>query len=109
MYMENKLEKELNTIAKEVELLSPSVTQIPNLSNKLEQIKFGLNVVQKLQSLKDSFFRFYQIANKELLSPEAISLFKKLSEEKTELNEMLKSLESPSEDILKMLNNGYKK
>lgn len=106
--MENKLEKELNSIAQEIKELSGFVAQLPDLTNKLEQIKFGLNV-KTLQSLKDSFFRFYPLANEEFLSTEAKELFKKLSEEKTELNQLLKSLESPSEDILKMLDNGYKK
>lgn len=104
----DSIEKELNSMAIEILSLEKTFTQPPTLTNKLEQIKFGLSV-KNLSSLKDGFFRFYKFGNSALLIEEARNLYKNLSKEKEDLNEMLKSLESPSEEILKMLNNGYEK
>lgn len=105
-YMENKLETELNLITTEIKELITLTSTFPALTNKVEQIKFGMNI-SNLQSLKESFYRFYKLADVSFLTEEAEELYATISTEKTGLNTMLKSLESPSEDILRMLNKDF--
>lgn len=85
MEEKNKLEKELELIASEINQFS----NIPSnpVNSMIDRIKMGMEI-KKLFSLKDMFLRFYPIADNSLLSEDCKKLYTQLLQEEQEVSQL---------------------
>ncbi len=96
------LEEELNKIASEIKELGKVITPPFNVVTRMDKIKLGMSMLEH-QKLMFTFNRMLHLADKALLSDEAMSISVKSTDP---LNEILNKIETEKEfeQVKEMLN-----